>query len=273
MGRLSDTSPEAERVVVESLRRMPFERRWHLMGSLYRTARRLHEAGLRSRRPEVTPEQVRQDWARLHLDRNLLPLLEGRPVIGNDDNLPVLRRVIAVLDDLGIPYALGGSWASSLHGKARMTHDADLSVEPFPGKESDFCATFDAEYYVSLPAVERAVRDRSSFNIVHTPSSFKVDAFVRKERPFERSLMARRSPRTLSDDPAHPIQCVSPEDIILLKLEWYRLGGEVSERQWTDILEVMRVQGDSLDGAYLDRWAAEIGVADLLARARTEAAV
>jgi hypothetical protein len=65
---------------------------------------------------------------------------------------------------------------------------------------------------------------------------------------------------------------VSPEDIILLKLEWFRIGGEMSERQWNDVLGVFEIQGSRLDQTYLDHWAPVIGVADLLARARQEIA-
>jgi hypothetical protein len=270
---LSDTSPEAERVLREAYRQMPFDRKWRQMGAIYRTARLLHAAGVRSRLPGASPEQVRRSWMAETLDESLVAALEGRPMTGNEENLPVLRQVIAILSRLDIPYALGGSWASSLLGKMRFTQDADLTVEPFGGKEEALCAAFGEDYYVSLAAVQQAVRQRSSFNIIHTPSAFKVDVFVRKERPFEQSLMQRRQARFLADTPGEAMQFVSPEDIILLKLEWYRLGQESSERQWTDILGVLEVQAGRLDEAYLDRWAADLGVADLLARARQESAL
>jgi hypothetical protein len=268
--RLSDTSPEAERVLVEAYRKMPFERKWRQMGAIYRTAKVLHAAGVRSRNPSATAEQIREEWAGATLDERLLAVIKGRPMEGNEENLPVVRAVISALVSLGIPYALGGSWASSLLGKMRFTHDADITVEPFPGKEEAFCAAFGEEYYVSVPAVQDANRRRSSFNVIHTPSTFKVDVFVRKERPFEQSVMSRRQLQILADAPQEPVQFVSPEDIILLKLEWYRLGNEISERQWSDILGVMEVQGGRLDQAYLDHWAAQLGVADLLTRARRE---
>ena len=92
--------------------------------------------------------------------------------------------------------------------------------------------------------------------------------FVRRDRPFELSMMRRRIPIAPPDASEPPIAVVSPEDIILLKLEWFRLGGEISDRQWSDILGVMRVQGGRLDEPYLDHWAEDLRVADLLARAR-----
>ena len=64
-----------------------------------------------------------------------------------------------------------------------------------------------------------------------------------------------------------PVRFASPEDILLHKLVWYRLGNEVSDRQWGDIVGVIRVQAKTLDGAYLRRWSGPLGVSDLLDRA------
>jgi hypothetical protein len=117
------------------------------------------------------------------------------------------------------------------------------------------------------------VADRSSFNIIQTTAGYKVAVFVQKERPFEHSLMARRQVVNAPGPGSRPIHVVSPEDIVLLKLEWYRLGNEVSDRQWADVLGVLRIQAGAgrLDREYLDTWANQLGVADLLDRARAEA--
>lgn len=187
------------------------------------------------------------------------------------EHTEVVQEIITVLSRLDIPYAVGGSWASSLLGKMRFTTDADITVEPFPGKEAAFCAPFGEDYYVSLPMIQDAIRRRSSFNIIHWPSGFKVDLFVRKDRPFEAAVLARRRPHPLPEGPT--VMLVSPEDIILLKLEWYRLGGGTSERQWDDVLGVFQIQADKLDQPYLDHWAADLGVSDLLQRARQESGV
>jgi hypothetical protein len=191
-------------------------------------------------------------------------------VVSNDENLRVVQEVTSIFTTLGIAYALGGSIASSLLGKPRFTVDADLAVEPFPGKEQEFVAKFGPDYYLDLQAVQQAVRQRSSFNIIHIASGFKVDVFVRKDRAFEHSVMSRRRTAPIADRPGETIVLVSPEDIILLKLEWYRIGSGISDRQWSDILGVLKVQAGNLDEAYLDFWAAQLQVSDLLARARQE---
>src|SRR5215469_8748640 len=116
----------------------------------------------------------------------------------NKENVEVIQAITAVLDRLQVPYAVGGSWASSLLGKPRFTHDADITVEPFPGKEAAFCAAFGEDYYVSLPMIRDAIRRRSSFNIIHWPSGFKVDLFIRKDRAFDAAVLARRRSHLLA---------------------------------------------------------------------------
>jgi hypothetical protein len=185
-------------------------------------------------------------------------------------NLRGLREVVAVFTRLGIPYALGGSMASSLYGIDRHTRDGDITVEPFPGKEDQLMAGFGPDYYLSRDAIRDAVRQRSSFNIINTSTGFKVDVFVRKDQPFEQSAMSRRVSLDLPDAPGDPLVLHSPEDVVLFKLRWYRLGNECSDQQWIDVLNVIKVQAGRLDGAYLDHWARELRVEDLLARARRE---
>jgi hypothetical protein len=246
--------------------------KWLRLGEMYRDARALHAAGVRLRDPAATRRAIHQAW----LSRLGLSDLEqiGEPVVDDQAiNLKGLREVLAVLTRLGIPYAVGGSVASSLYGIDRYTRHADVTVEPFSGKERAFAEAFEPDYYVSVPAIQDAHRRRSSFNLINTATGFKVDLFVRDEQPFERSAMARRIPVTLPDAPEQPIVFHSAEDVILYKMRWYRLGHETSEQQWRDILGIFRVQAGRLDEAYLDHWAKEVRVDDLLARARQEAVV
>ncbi len=270
MSKLSDTSPEADRVWTAAYRAMSPGRKWLMLGESFRTGKLLHAAGCRQRRPQATAEEIHREW--LALQYGFRGEVGGEPNMDPAvQNLQIVREVLTVLDRLGIPYALGGSMASSVHGVARYTHDADISVDPFPGKEAQLAGSFGPDYYVSLPAVEQAVRDRSTFNIVNTREGFKVDIFVRPDQPFEQRAMERRRPFVLPDNPTQPVNLFTPEDVILFKLHWYRLGNETSTQQWSDILGVLKVQAGRLDDAYLDQWAADLGVADLLERVRAQA--
>ena len=186
------------------------------------------------------------------------------------ENLQVIREVAGAFARLQIPYAIGGSIASSVLGIPRFTQDADLTVEPFPCRESELAGCFGSDYYISVPAIVQAVRSRSSFNIINTRVGFKVDVFIRKDRPFEKGVFDRRLQVSLPDCPEQPLSLVSAEDVVLLKLEWYRLGDETSDRQWSDILGVLRVQAGRLDERYMEQWASVLRVSDLLAKARDE---
>ena len=181
-----------------------------------------------------------------------------------------LREVVRVLGRLGIAYALGGSMASSIHGTTRFTWDADLTVEPFPGRAAALAEGLGADWYLSLPAVEEALRQRSSFNAINTATGFKADLFVCKDDGFERAALARRLAVPLPGAGDDVVFVQTPEDVVLFKLRWYRLGDEASEQQWRDVLGVLACQKGRLDRAYLDHWAGELGVADLLGRALRE---
>ena len=101
----------------------------------------------------------------------------------------------------------------------------------------------------------------------------KVDVFVSKQGPFERALFDRLTPEFLdSGGTSIPHPMPRAEDVILLKLDWYRAGGEVSERQWGDVLGVLRVAAGDLDRVYLSQWATQLGLSTLLDRALLGAA-
>ena len=270
---LNDTSPDVEQRIREILRAMPFHKKWEQMGAIYHTGRVLFAAGVRTRNPSATDEDIQHEWDVACLVPDVSLPRRRFDVSNTGEQLGVLQEVIDNFTSMKIPYALGGSWASSLMGKMRFTNDADITVEAFSGREEEFCARFGDDYYISVPAMRDAFRRRSTFNILYSPLSFKVDCFVRKDRAFEVSAMARRREQSLPTNPVRSIVCVTPEDLVLFKLEWYRLGNEVSEQQWKDIRGVFETQGDRLDQAYLDRWAPDLGVADLLQRMRQECGI
>ena len=112
-----------------------------------------------------------------------------------------------------------------------------------------------------------AIQHNSSFNLIHLESMFKVDVFILKQRPFDLNQMQRRISQSVGDAPEHQAYFSTAEDIILAKLEWFRAGGETSERQWRDLSGVLDLQGDRLDFEYLQKWAAKLEIQDLLQKA------
>jgi len=125
-------------------------------------------------------------------------------------------------------------------------------------------------FYVDDEMIREAISHQRSFNVIHLETLFKVDIFVAKDREFDRLQLNRRSSYNLSTGPQQSAYVASAEDTILAKLEWYRMGDEVSDRQWRDILGVMKVQAGRLDMDYLQRGAKLLKVNDLLDRAIEE---
>lgn len=188
-----------------------------------------------------------------------------------DEILDVTLLVAETLERLGVPYLVGGSLASSLHGRPRATQDVDLVADLREAHTDAFIAALDEAFYLDPDAIRTAVERRSSFNVIHLETMFKVDVFIPRRDEATRQEMERRQAYLLSEAPKKELIVASPEDIILQKLRWFRLGGEVSDRQWRDVLGVLTVQGDALDETYLARMAARMNLTDLLERAREQA--
>jgi hypothetical protein len=183
-----------------------------------------------------------------------------------------LRPVVEVLDRLAVRYYVGGSAASSIHGVPRASIDVDVTAELLLTHVRAFVDALSADYYLDEGRVRDAVARRRSFNAIHLGTMFKVDVFISRDRPFDRDVLARAATR--QGDPQADVvyRFASAEDVVLLKLEWFRAGGEVSDRQWADVVGVLRAVAERLDRPYLQRWAPALGVADLLERAQAEAA-
>lgn len=178
--------------------------------------------------------------------------------------------VTQALEHIGIPYAVGGSLASSLHGVMRSTLDVDIVTDMRLEHIEPLVAALSKEFYADDEMMRDAIEHHSSFNLIHYETAFKVDIFIRKSRAFDQMQLERRRKSVIATDPDQSVYVTSPEDTILAKLEWYRLGGEVSEQQWRDILGVLKTRKGDLDLDYLRKWANELKVAGLLERALAE---
>jgi hypothetical protein len=192
------------------------------------------------------------------------------PPEGLPDPLRVALAVAAIFERLGVPYVTAGSFASSLHGEPRSTDDVDMVADLRPAQAHPLTAALGPEWYVSIEAVRDAIGHGTSFNAIHLPTGVKVDVFVVGTDPFDAQRVARARVVRVGAEPGAELRVDTAEYTVLRKLEWFRRGGEISDRQWRDVVGIIRTQGARLDRAELAAWAGRLGVSDLLAQALDE---
>lgn len=180
-------------------------------------------------------------------------------------------QMAEILDDLGVPYALGGSMASSLLGEPRSTVDVDMAVQLDASAGDALLERVRSVFYVPVDSARVAIRGHSSFNLVDTASALKVDLFVVGDGLLDRMQIERR---VLVPIPGAPngIWVTSAEDQVLRKLDWFRQGGSMSDRQWRDVVGILRIHCESMDLDYLRVSASKIGLTDQVNEALQQAA-
>jgi len=164
----------------------------------------------------------------------------------------LLEYLSVTLGHLGIPYFITGSIASIFYGEPRFTNDIDVVIE-LQTKDIDvFCQSFPSpEYYLSPASVRDAVRQRFQFNIIQTTSGLKIDVIIPDDSEFEKSRRQRTKTMTLPK--GQIVHIASAEDLILRKMEFYQEGG--SEKHLRDIAGILRIQKETLELAYIEKWA------------------
>lgn len=180
--------------------------------------------------------------------------------------------VANALQELQVRFYVCGSVASSAHGEMRATADIDVVAELQKEQVALFKQLLGETFYADEISMKEAIARRSSFNLIHQGTFIKVDIFAPKDRDYDQQVLERSTIEKLGiDNDSIEVPVSQPEDIVLAKLEWYRIGGETSDRQWRDILGVLKIQCFDIDIEYMKHWAREIGVLDLLEKALDEA--
>jgi len=190
------------------------------------------------------------------------------------DAIRVSLIVTRMLEELGVPYLIGGSVASIIHGEPRLTNDIDLVADLREKQVQQLVAALETDFYVDDMAMRRAIRERKSFNILYLETMYKVDIFIPCGDEWSHEQMRAREGKNLVEGDDSTVRFVSnPETTVLQKLWWFRRGNEVSERQWRDVLGVLKVKANQLDHDYLRCWAAKLAVSDLLEKALDDAGI
>lgn len=192
----------------------------------------------------------------------------------NPEMLSALQPVVNALEKFSIPYYVSGSIASSIYGMPRATMDIDIVADVKLHHISLLRHELEKSYYIDEDMIKEAIQNSSSFNLIHLETVIKIDVFIFKDIPYHQNALERKIKDTLEDDDMKTeFYFSSPEDIIISKLQWYELSGKASERQWLDVIGVIKVQGDSLDKNYLQVWSKKLGILELLKNAFSDAEI
>jgi len=270
----TDISIDADTYLFTQLRKLSLEQRIKMFAAHERGIKKLCLAGIKSRHRGVSKEEIRCIFARALLAEKFSPNFQS---IGVDesmwiqDSISLAGELHQLFESINIPYYVSGGVASSIHGEPRSTRDLDLVISVQPDQIDLLVTTLEtAGYYCPAGAVEDLKRgSERMLNITHTETIANADLYITDGSPFAVSQMARRILPDLDGIP--PFWVASPEDTILQKLQWGR--SSQSEKQWRDVLGILKLQAQNLDYTYLIEWAEHLDLVDTLSRAFTEAGV
>lgn len=275
---LKDTSLDAENYQIKLLQTCSIEKRLSLFFSLSNAVLELSQQAIRETKKDKILAIIKYHYSETLAEEvknyltNFTENYLKEKLMSKLDIFSAIIPIIETFNKLGIKYHIGGSFASSAYGVPRATADIDLMADISSKDILEIINSLGNLYYLSETSIKNAISNKTSFNLIHLGSILKIDIFIPKSRAYDKEVMQRALSKKLEiDNNILTFYLKSAEDIILTKLEWYRLGGEVSERQISDILGVLRVQADNLDFVYLKKWSVELKVDDLLEHVLEEA--
>ena len=268
-----DTTPEAEIIMFKLLRKLPLERRVQQMMTLNKQLRAIFWENFSKKYSILTRRARKLELIKLELGEafcQIDTLVEKDFML--ETPIELAAAIAKILEELNIPYFVGGGLASSILGETRTTRDADIAILLEETDAPQLIEAMQSDFYISEVAVEEALSYRTNtFNVIHFTSALKADIYlIRPDDNFRKTAISRRIKIYPTDLPSLSFYICSAEDIVLQKLIWYCIARNKSEKQWRDILGVLKLQGDSLDFDYLNYWAAELNVTEECDRALTE---
>jgi hypothetical protein len=258
-----DTSIDAELFQFNLWRNLNLPQKAQLVANWTKGCLKMSLQAIINRYPNAKLSKIKEEFARLTLDQ-LDPVLfnliyhQETPLILTDP-ITLALNIADILEQLEIPYFVGGSLSSTLLGEPRSTQDIDLIVDLKLDNIPSFINAFTPRFYLSEVAIQEAIYNQGSFNLIDTESLSKIDIFILKQRPLNQQEFSRRQKQMVQENPPKSLYLPTPEDAILQKIIWYKMTNN-SDKQWRDILGIIKLQGTKLDRIYLAKWATELNL-------------
>jgi len=273
-----DTAPEVERLQVARIRSFSPARKFASVRSWTHALTSANVHAMHSGTPEPNERDIAMRFVTREYGRALATdfqaAVEQRPewCLQEHDLLVALIPVIETFECLGIRYYLSGSIACSVYGLPRGAQDIDFLADIQLEHVCPLIDHLQAAYTINEQALRDAIAQRSVFSLLHLSSLVKVDVMLPRGTAFD-SLVSQRTQQLSLIEGYQPIWIVSPEDVVLLRLEWYRDGEAIADDQWNDILGVLKVQAPTLDLTYLRQVAQTLNISGLLEQAFIDAGI
>jgi hypothetical protein len=266
-----DKTPEADAIDFYRLRQLTNSQRWQMGAKLTRWAKTLSLRGMRKACPSNYQEKFAQSVLGSKWLPNLTPTSDSS--MWTQDPSEIARLLHPIFETLGIPYYITGGVAASVYGDPRTTRDLDLVIELNRNNISQLVEALEtAGFYCPPGAVEDIQNGRGKvLSVTHMSLVLNADLVLNANTEFDRSKMARRRLEALDEAGIEQFWIASPEDIVLAKLLWRQQSQ--SQKQWTDVLGILKVQAEHLEQSYLTEWAENLGLTDDLNLAFTEAGI
>lgn len=271
----SDTHPEIDKFLMISFRRMASWQKANLVNEATKGIWQWALIGIRNQHPDITNAETNFRLAQRWLGKEIAEKLytQNHKQIMNVELIKLAIKMGEIFEQISVPYLIGGSVASSILGEPRATLDIDIVADLKLSHIQFLLELMNGEFYIDETMIREAIENNSSFNVIHLDSMQKVDIFLLSSQPLAQEEMRRRQQLLITENPEKFAWLASAEDIVLQKLIWYRLGGNVSDRQWRDVLGVLKVQADKLDLNYLTKWAKTLELEELMLQALQQAGI
>jgi len=204
-------------------------------------------------------------WLQDNYSPDYIP--QGNKMTWVQDSIALAAELHPIFESLGIPYYITGGVAAIAYGEPRTTQDLDIVIS-IQLADIPLLATELEQIGFYVPGLEDVVTGRmQTLQVTHIESIARADLIIAGNNEFDRIKLERRQQYEIPE--GTEVYLASPEDLILNKLRWGKRSQ--SEKQWRDVLGILKVQRESLDFDYLNIWAEYLELVEELNRVIEEA--